>query len=262
MRFAGFRVVELQAPAGLRVPLHQHSKAYLRAILRGELLNDPASRRNEQGKASQAVFHPDGTAHSSRIGGTGAHSLRIEFEADWLHATASGTVPRQPLVLAAGHQALIRGLSRELRSSLPCAGLMVEGICFELVAALVRTEVSSRAELERARLAGELLRADCARQRSLSEVALAVGLEPAKLNLAFQRRFGRSVAQYLRELRVRRVGELLRQGMPIAEAAVEAGFCDQAHCTRVFKAVVGCTPGRYREDVTSPRRRGLPRHDG
>jgi AraC-like DNA-binding protein len=32
---------------------------------------------------------------------------------------------------------------------------------------------------------------------------------------------------------------------PLAETAHQAGFADQAHFTRTFKAAFGLTPGRY-----------------
>jgi AraC-like DNA-binding protein len=37
----------------------------------------------------------------------------------------------------------------------------------------------------------------------------------------------------------------LRDARPLTEAALEAGFADQAHFTRTFKAAFGMTPGRY-----------------
>lgn len=37
----------------------------------------------------------------------------------------------------------------------------------------------------------------------------------------------------------------LRQARPMAETAVAAGFADQAHFTRAFKAAFGTTPGCY-----------------
>jgi AraC-like DNA-binding protein len=37
----------------------------------------------------------------------------------------------------------------------------------------------------------------------------------------------------------------LRNGMPLAELALVAGFADQAHFTRMFRSAYGITPGRY-----------------
>ncbi|MGI9006144.1 MAG: helix-turn-helix domain-containing protein [Streptosporangiaceae bacterium] len=39
----------------------------------------------------------------------------------------------------------------------------------------------------------------------------------------------------------------LRDARPLAQTAIEAGFADQAHFTRTFKAAFGMTPGRYRK---------------
>jgi|GEM_PF-3366572 len=46
-------------------------------------------------------------------------------------------------------------------------------------------------------------------------------------------------------LRLERAKERLRQGVPIAEAAMECGFADQSHLTRQFRADYGLTPGQY-----------------
>ncbi|MFG1491892.1 helix-turn-helix domain-containing protein, partial [Oceanospirillum sp. HFRX-1_2] len=37
-----------------------------------------------------------------------------------------------------------------------------------------------------------------------------------------------------------------KQGQPIVEAALSAGFADQPHFQRVFKKVLQATPNQYR----------------
>jgi AraC-like DNA-binding protein len=37
----------------------------------------------------------------------------------------------------------------------------------------------------------------------------------------------------------------LRDGMPLVELALVAGFADQAHFTRMFRSAFGVTPGRF-----------------
>jgi AraC-like DNA-binding protein len=40
--------------------------------------------------------------------------------------------------------------------------------------------------------------------------------------------------------------EQLASGRALAEIAIEAGFADQAHFGRLFRATFGITPARYR----------------
>jgi len=38
---------------------------------------------------------------------------------------------------------------------------------------------------------------------------------------------------------------MIRGGLPLAEAASEAGFADQSHMSRLFKRAYGLTPARW-----------------
>jgi AraC-like DNA-binding protein len=44
---------------------------------------------------------------------------------------------------------------------------------------------------------------------------------------------------------------LLAEGMPVSQAALETGFSDQSHFTRVFRQYTGATPGQYRDSGRS-----------
>jgi AraC-like DNA-binding protein len=81
---------------------------------------------------------------------------------------------------------------------------------------------------------------------SLSDVAAAAGLPPFRLHRAFERAIGMSPHRYQRQARIRVAAERIRTGNPLSEAAVAAGFADQAHMTRTVRASLGVTPGAYR----------------
>jgi AraC family transcriptional regulator len=58
---------------------------------------------------------------------------------------------------------------------------------------------------------------------------------------------GRTLGQYVRELRLEAAQAELAQGArPLAEVALRAGFSDQSHLTRALKRATGLTPARYR----------------
>lgn len=82
---------------------------------------------------------------------------------------------------------------------------------------------------------------------TLDDICAAVGLSRAYLIRAFGQRFGLTPHGYLLDQRVQHARAQLRQGRPIAEVAMEAGFADQAHLQRAFKQHLAATPGHYRQ---------------
>lgn len=63
---------------------------------------------------------------------------------------------------------------------------------------------------------------------------------------AFRKATGMTPYAYLLNRRVERARRSLASGARLAETAIECGFFDQSHFTRVFKRHTGVTPGQYR----------------
>jgi AraC-like DNA-binding protein len=80
----------------------------------------------------------------------------------------------------------------------------------------------------------------------LADIARAAGLPPYRAFRAFARAVGMPPHAYQRQARVRRAAALIRHGDPLSEVAAAAGFADQAHMTRLFRRMMGVTPGVYR----------------
>ena len=74
---------------------------------------------------------------------------------------------------------------------------------------------------------------------------MIAGLSSFHLCRVFKAGVGLAPHAYVSQLRVRRAKQLMAEGVPIAQAAVDAGFFDQAHLSRHFKRIIGLTPGRY-----------------
>lgn len=88
---------------------------------------------------------------------------------------------------------------------------------------------------------------------SLSELADLAGLSIWRFATVFRQQVGVSPHRYICRLRLARAQALIRQGMPVASAASEAGFYDQSHLSRHFKNVFGMTPGQYLTTAGQPR---------
>lgn len=83
------------------------------------------------------------------------------------------------------------------------------------------------------------------------ELASLVGLSVSQFSRRFRGSFGLPAHAYMIRARLDHAKALMRQsGAPLCEIALESGFCDQAHMSRLFHAFVGDTPRRWRRDNT------------
>jgi len=105
---------------------------------------------------------------------------------------------------------------------------------------------ADRAEPPWLRDAASLIERRYTEPLTLSSVARAIGVGRGALASAFRRFRGSSVGESIRAARVARAKTLLATNMPLAEIAWQCGFHDQAHFTRVFRAMTGETPGAWR----------------
>lgn len=79
----------------------------------------------------------------------------------------------------------------------------------------------------------------------LDDLARIAGMSRFHFLRVFRATTGLTPHAYLIQIRVERAKALLAAGEPIATAAQQCGFCDQAHLHRNFKRLFGYTPGQY-----------------
>ena len=85
---------------------------------------------------------------------------------------------------------------------------------------------------------------------SLDDLAAEVGLSRFHFSRVFRETTGFTPYAYVLQQRINRARQLLlaHPNRMIADVALECGFNSAAHFTRCFKASVGCTPSKYREE--------------
>jgi AraC-like DNA-binding protein len=144
------------------------------------------------------------------------------------------------------------------------ATLDKQGVVTELIDALLRAGLVAAPELDagldaravdRAR---GLLTSRIADPPSLQELAEAVGANRFVLLRAFRRAVGVPPHAFVLRLRVERARMRLARGADISQTALELGFADQSHLSRVFKQVVGMSPGAYRREMRPLVGRSIP----
>ena len=86
----------------------------------------------------------------------------------------------------------------------------------------------------------------------LTENAGEVCVHPVYLATAFRKKFGVTVGEFVRKLRIEcACAELIKGDLSLAAIALHAGFVDQSHFSKAFKLYISTTPAKYRRIVRS-----------
>ncbi len=233
---------------GQRIGPHEHSAASLNFVLHGSY-GETFRDRSEDHCPDTLLLKPAGARHANRFDGSDASCLLIEIRDDALCALVGRDASRIPLVTRDPRLAsLALRILQEVHDLNDASSMVVEELSIALFQSMTdRPETPTGTSELRAE---ELLRETYCQPWSLSDVARSVGVHPAHLGRSFRARFGCTVGEFVRYLRVLHVARELRDTeKPIAQIAVEAGFADQSHCTRVFHKLIAETPARFRAHV-------------
>lgn len=106
-------------------------------------------------------------------------------------------------------------------------------------------EPASQATARMIQMASDYLCEHACDPIGLAELAAAAGCSAWQLLRGFQREMKVTPHAMQQSLRVQQARRWLQQGMPLADAALQAGFADQSHFTHVFRRYTSLTPGRY-----------------
>lgn len=91
---------------------------------------------------------------------------------------------------------------------------------------------------------------------TLRNIADSSGLSLHHFGRTFKRHMGTSAMSFLKELRIRHGGALLRgTSLRVNEIAFEVGFHDPLHFSRVFHSITGQTPRSFRTDNPAKQNR-------
>lgn len=199
------------------------------------------------------VLHP-GEPHDGRADGPGLFGYRQIYVTTDRIASALPALTGQPIPLPFAPPVIDDPvLARVMGTAFARAPepLALDALVLRLAASLLKHSAAGltgrlpcRVDLPAVERGRDFLRSRLTMVRS-SEVEAFTGLDRYQFARQFHAIYGTSPYRYsvMRRLDVAR--SWLRDARPLAETALEAGFADQAHFTRTFKAAFGMTPGRY-----------------
>lgn len=246
---AGMALSESAYAPSLVIPVHDHELASVCLVLEGSY-DETIAWRQRVCTPGMVIFHPEGEHHADVHHGAPVRLLSIEVGRAKLAALqAVAPVLAESAHLADAESALAAArLAREFRSGDEASGLAIESLMLDLLVRSQRRVLSDEPAappwLARAQ---EFLQANYTRSVGLQEVADAAGVHPTHLARVFRRHHRCTLGAWVRRLRIEAARRQLAEGeMPLADIALAAGFADQSHFSRLFRAATGVTPTHYR----------------
>jgi AraC family transcriptional regulator len=253
---AGVRLSEVDYGTAREWAPHTHWRAFFALLVRGSYV-EALGRSSLAYAPLDLGFHPESTEHSDRIAAEDTRFFLIELDDAWIRRLRElgGDAALAPRMCGGRSNGLALRLYREFHSAraLPADS---ESVVLELLAGLL-PRGAGRTPPPWLATVYDALQNEYPRRLTLVELARQLRLHPVYLSRAFRDHVGRSVSQCLTEARVRYAARRLADpAAALAEVALDAGFADQSHFTRVFKRETGMTPGDYR-----PRRNARTSED-
>ncbi|WP_218563970.1 AraC family transcriptional regulator [Marinospirillum perlucidum] len=249
---------QLQAGQGLCYAPHSHRQWSLGAITRGRSDFCYAGQTHAIETGDLVVINPEWVHACNPLTSSAWGYWMLYVDKDWLAQLRFqlGGLDQPvwedfstPVFRASQHHAAMC----QVAETLVDVTVAVEEKEQQLVAFLARLlpdlkPVTNPASKPQGLLAVEAyLHASASLEVSLEDLCRVSGYSEGHLIRVFRQHLGLTPHAYLINRRVERGRQALQQGQPIAEAALLAGFSDQAHFQRTFKRLWAATPNQYRQ---------------
>jgi AraC family transcriptional regulator len=103
----------------------------------------------------------------------------------------------------------------------------------------------SRSQLQRVI---DYIQANLTQNLSILDLATLTSMSESHFSRSFKRSVGIAPYQYLMQQRVERAKQLLeKRSITISTIALDCGFANQTHLTKVFRQMTGMTPKAYQK---------------
>lgn len=230
-------------------PRHAHADAILGAVLDGGKRSRCGSRELAVSSGMTIMLNPFEEHESHPEDGGWAYAAVYPSHEAAAWATDDGSTPHFPNALSNDPRLSsgIAGLYAAVASG-TVSPLSLQATLLTLLALAHGDATAPRFrgdETNAVRRVVDILEADMSAQLDLGDLAAETGLPRLRLLRSFRRRVGCTPCLYRTARRVWRAKRLLLARHPIVDVALQLGFYDQSHFTRVFRRSTGLTPAHY-----------------
>ena len=254
LRVADFILTESAFDPHSRLPRHAHENSYFCFGLQG-VYTERCGSREVVCQPSALTFRASGQTHEAIIHGADTRVFMFEISSRWIEKLRADSLTLRITSEFCGGALpqLCARLSREFNKTDTAAKLAIEGLALELLAEAARQPYNGiRTAPPWLRQAREMIVEHFPETLKLAQIAAEVGVHPVYLATAFRQKFGVTIGEFVRKLRIEHAcAELMKGDLPLTAIALQAGFVDQSHFSKVFKLYVGMPPRKYRNIVRS-----------
>jgi AraC family transcriptional regulator len=246
---ADFILTEAALDPHSRVPRHAHENSYFCFSLQG-VYTERYGKREVVCKPAAVTFRSSAQTHEALVHNAETRVFVLEIPSHWIDRLRADSLTLESASEFYGGTVTRLGarLNREFHKTDSAAKLAIEGLALELLAEAARQPSYGIAAappwLKQAR---EMVIEHFSETLKLTQIAAEVGVHPVYLATAFRQKFGVTIGEFVRKLRIEHAcAQLNKQDLPLSTIALQAGFADQSHFSKVFKSYVGMTPREYR----------------
>ena len=222
-------------------------------------------------RSEDLILLPDGSAPSELrwkgLTSEPTQTLHLHLSKDLLARTAEEVTGYDPARLAlvggSGFQDPLLtqiglALWRELEQPTPAGKLYAQTAAQMLAVHLLRHYTSAPVPIkempqgltrQQVKRVIDFIQAHLSQDLSLEALAQQAGFSSYHFARLFRQTMGESPHQFVLRQRVERAQHLLKAtDVPLSHIALESGFANQSHLTRIFKRYLGLTPRGYRQN--------------
>lgn len=232
-----------------KVDWHYHENAYFTFILAGCVI-EGNKKETYNCTPGSLLFHNWQESHYNIKPRGFTRGFHIELEHKWFQTldidlrSLQGSINLKHPDL----RILMFNIFKESIINDSCSTLSIQALLAMLLSRMALTkEASSGKTPVWVPALREMLHDTPPENWSLGALADNLGIHPVHLSRDFKKYFGCTLGEYIRRIKVQQsLSLLLDKDLSLTEIALAAGFADQSHFIRCFKAVNGLKPSHYR----------------
>ena len=254
LRVADFILTESAHEANSSLPRHAHENSYFCLALQGGY-TERYWKREVVLRPAIVTYRPSGQTHQAQVHNADCRVFMLEISPEWIERLKAESISLKTNTEFCGGSLarLCARLNQEFHRTDTAAKLAIEGLALELLAEAARQRFTGIGTIPPwLKQAREMIVDNFPEALTLTEIAALVGVHPVYLATAFRQKFGTTIGEFVRMLKIEHAcAELTNSELSLAAIALQAGFVDQSHFSKVFKQYVGTTPGKYRNRIHS-----------